>query len=105
PVPAARSAMHAPPPKTAGRPARPSRGSPSVLIPHAKRGDERFLRDADAPVLAHLRLAFFLLIQEFTLATCVAAVAFGGHILAHRADCLARDHLAADRRLDRDLEQ
>src|SRR3546814_16221038 len=34
----------------------------------------------------------------------VAAVAFGGHILAQRGDRFARDHLAADRRLDRDLE-
>src|SRR3546814_9694421 len=32
------------------------------------------------------------------------AVAFGGHILAQRGDRFARYHLAADRRLYRDLE-
>src|SRR3974390_626970 len=71
---------------------------------HLQRGDERLLRDVDLAVLAHALLAFFLLLQKLALAGGVAAVAFGGHVLAECAHGLARDHLAADRRLDRHLE-
>src|SRR5256885_10323209 len=71
---------------------------------HLQRGDERLLRDVDLAELAHALLAFLLLLQELALARHVAAVALGGHVLAERAHGLARDHLAADRRLDRDLE-
>jgi MinD-like ATPase involved in chromosome partitioning or flagellar assembly len=49
-------------------------------------------------------LALFLLFEELALARDVAAVAFGGHVLAHGRDGLAGDDLAADGRLDRDLE-
>src|ERR1700748_2283104 len=71
---------------------------------HLQRGNEGFLRDVDLADLPHLLLAFLLLLQKLALAGDVAAVAFGGDILAQRAHGLARDHLAADRRLDRDLE-
>src|SRR4029079_902280 len=52
-----------------------------------------------------LLLAGLLLVEQLAFARDVAAIALGGHVLAHGADRLACDHLAADRRLDRDLEQ
>src|SRR5207237_9036021 len=66
---------------------------------------ESLLRDAHIAIFAHPRLALLLLLQELAFAGGVAAVAFGGDVLAHRADRLAGDDLAADRRLDGDLEQ
>ena len=66
--------------------------------------DERFLRNLYLAELAHALLALFLLFEELALAGDVAAVAFGGHVLAHGGDGLAGDDLAADGRLDRDLE-
>src|SRR3569832_1414246 len=77
----------------------------SVLVAHAQRGDERLLRDTDRAVLAHALLALFLLVEQLALAAGVAAIAFRGDVLAHRGDGLAGDDLAADRGLDRDLEQ
>src|SRR5260221_13166784 len=71
---------------------------------HLQRGDKRFLRDVDLAELPHLLLAFLLLLQKFAFAGDVAAVAFCGDVLAQRADGFARDHLAADRGLDRNLE-
>src|SRR3546814_16061858 len=62
------------------------------------------LRDVEVAIFAHPLLALFLLFEELLLAGRVAAVAFGGHILAQRGDRFARDHLAADRRRDRDIE-
>src|SRR5262249_29256345 len=52
----------------------------------------------------HALLALFLLLEELALAGNVAAIALGEHVLAKRADRLARDDASADRRLDRDLE-
>ena len=49
--------------------------------------------------------ALFLLFQQFFLAGDVAAVALGQHILAHGLDRLAGDDLAADGRLNGDLEE
>src|SRR5579885_51899 len=72
---------------------------------HLQRGEEGFLRDLDAAEAPHLLLARLLLVEQLALARDVAAVALGGHVLPERADRLARDHLAADRGLDRDLEQ
>src|SRR6187397_3367428 len=72
---------------------------------HLQRGNESFLRDVDLAELPHLLLAFLLLLQKLALARDVAAVALGGDVLAQRADGFARDDLAADRGLDRDLEQ
>src|SRR6201991_5380223 len=71
---------------------------------HLQRGNEGFLRDVDLAELPHLLLAFLLLLQKLAFARDVAAVALCGDVLAQRADGFARDHLAADRRLDRDLE-
>src|SRR6266487_1800217 len=67
--------------------------------------EEGFLRDLHRADLLHPSLPLFLLLEEFPLAGDVAAVALGGHVLAERADGLARDHLGADRRLDDDFEQ
>ena len=50
-------------------------------------------------------LPSFCFSRSLRLRRDVAAVALGGHVLAQRADRLARDDAAADRRLDRDLEQ
>ena len=50
-------------------------------------------------------LPFFCFSSSLRLLRDVAAVALGEHVLAQRADGLARDDAPADRRLDRDLEQ
>src|SRR5467141_824610 len=71
---------------------------------HLQRRDERLLRDVHLAELAHALLAFLLLLEELALARHVAAVALGGHVLAEGAHGLARDDLAADGGLDRDLE-
>ena len=75
------------------------------LLPHPQRRNKRFLRDAHIPIFPHPRLALFLLFQQLFLARYVAAVAFCGHVLAHRGDGFASDDFAADRGLDGDLEQ
>ena len=56
-------------------------------------------------VFPHALLALFLLLQKLALAGRVAAVAFGGNVLAEGRDGFAGDDLAADRGLDRELEQ
>src|SRR3981189_3402872 len=71
---------------------------------HLQRRDKSFLRDVDLAELPHLLLAFLLFLQKFSFTCDVAAVAFRGDVLAQRAHGFARDHLAADRRLDRNLE-
>src|ERR1700722_20472993 len=71
---------------------------------HLQCSNKSLLRGADLAELPHLLLAFLLLLQKFAFARDVAAVAFCGDVLAQRADGLARDDLAADRRLDRNLE-
>src|SRR5436305_11986015 len=83
----------------------PRRGEGLGVVAHAEGGDEGFLGDADAAVFAHAFLALFLLLEELALARRVAAVAFGGDVLAQRGNRFAGDDLAADRGLDRDLEQ
>jgi hypothetical protein len=74
-------------------------------IPHPQRGDEGGLGDVDLAELAHPLFAFFLLFEQLSFARHVAAVAFSEDVLAQRLDRLARDDAAADRRLDRDLEE
>src|SRR5688572_18686565 len=75
------------------------------LIPALQDRHERLLRDVDAADALHALLAFLLLLQQLALARHVAAVALGGDVLADRLDRLARDDLAADRGLQRDLEE
>src|ERR1043165_683498 len=85
--------------------------SPSLLVRydpsriHLQRRQERRLRNLHFTELAHPLLAFFLLLQQLPLPRDIAAVALRRHILRQRADRFARDHPAADRRLDRYLEQ
>src|SRR5579872_3154587 len=79
------------------------RGARSSAI-DLQRCNEGFLRNVDLAELPHLLLAFLLLLQKFPFARDVAAVALGGDVFAERPHGLARDHLAADRRLDRNLE-
>src|SRR5262249_37978332 len=67
--------------------------------------EERLLGDLDLADLLHALLAPGLLRPQFAFTRDVAAVALRGHVLLHRADRLARDDPAADRRLNRDLEQ
>src|ERR1041385_1495041 len=76
----------------------------STLTIHLQRRNKRLLRDVDLAELAHLLLAFLLLLQKLALSRDVAAVALCGDVLAQRAHGFAGDHLAADRGLDRDLE-
>src|SRR6185437_9686593 len=85
--------------------ARAGRPPPAIMRSHVdlERGDERLLRDFDLAELAHALLAFLLLLQKLALARHVAAIAFGGDVLAQRAHGLARDDLAADGGLDRHL--
>src|SRR3954470_22638334 len=71
---------------------------------HLQRRDERLLRDVDFPELAHLFLAFLLLLQKLALSRDIAAVALCGDVLAQRAHGFTSDDLAADRGLDRDHE-
>src|SRR5947207_5439066 len=56
-----------------------------------ERGDKGLLRNFDLAEFAHALFAFLLLLQQFALSRHVAAVAFRGHVLAERADCLADD--------------
>ena len=69
------------------------------LLPHPQRRNKRLLRDAHIAILAHPCLALFLFFQQLFLARDVAAVAFGGDVLAQRGDGFAGDDLAADRGL------
>src|ERR1043165_8475853 len=71
---------------------------------HLQRRNESLLRDVDLAVLAHLLLAFLLLLQKLSLARHVAAVALRRHVPAQRAHGFARADLAADRGLGRPLE-
>jgi hypothetical protein len=63
------------------------------------------LRDLDLAELAHPLFALLLFFQELALAGHIATIAFGEDVLAQRLDRLAGDDPAADRGLNRDLEQ
>jgi hypothetical protein len=62
-----------------------------------KRRNKRLLRDIDLAELAHLLLAFLLLLQKFALSRDVAAVAFCGDVLAQRVDSFAGKYLCGVR--------
>ena len=57
------------------------------------------------PDLLHALLALLLALQQLALAADVAAVALGQHVLALGLHGLAGEDLAADRRLDRHVEE
>src|SRR4051794_17438123 len=73
----------------------------ALILVHFQGGDERLLRNVHLAELAHLLLARLLLVEQLALARDVAAVAFRGHVFAQRRERFARDHLRADRRLNR----
>src|SRR5262245_59155502 len=81
---------------------RPRLSPGSVLEPEGL--DEGLLGDVDPPDGPHALLAFLLLLEQLALAGDVAPVELGRHVLAEGLHRLAGDHLAADRRLDRDVE-
>src|SRR5271168_5632593 len=80
-------------------------GSATIaLLPDLEQGQESLLRNLDAPDLFHPLLAFLLLLEQLSFPRDIAAVTFGGDILAQRLDGFARDNLGADRGLNRDFE-
>src|SRR5690606_4764969 len=72
------------------------------IIPHFERLDERLLGNLHLAELAHLLFPLLLFFKELALARRVAAIAFGGHVLAHRPHRLAGDDAPADGGLDGD---
>src|SRR5687768_4109794 len=72
---------------------------------HLQHGEERFLGDLHGADLLHALLSFLLLLEELPLSRDVTPVAFREHVLAKRLHRRTRDHLVADGRLDRHLEQ
>src|SRR5262249_3838563 len=80
--------------------------SPAVApVAEREHREERLLRHLDAPDLLHALLPLALALQELALARDVAPVALRQHVLPLRLHRLPGDDLAADRRLDRDLEE
>ena len=71
---------------------------------HFEDGEECRLRYLHVSYLAHALLAFLLFLQQFALAGDVAAVTFGGHVLADCLDGLAGDDFRSDGRLHCDVE-
>src|SRR5262245_10670150 len=76
----------------------------SLIITSAEHGQKCFLRDFNFAKLLEALLAFFLLVPQFAFAADVAAVAFGGDVFLVGRNRFAGDDLAADGRLQRDLE-
>src|ERR1700722_20789291 len=66
--------------------------------------EESFLRNVHAAHALHALLAFFLLLEKFSFARNIAAVAFGYYVLADCTNCFARDHVAPDGGLHRNLK-
>src|SRR5690606_36221258 len=78
-------------------------GRSSSAVLDLEHGEERLLRDLDRSHLLHPLLAGLLLLEQLLLARDVAAVALRKDGLAQCLDVLARDDVAADCGLDRDL--
>src|SRR6266481_402201 len=76
----------------------------AALLPDLEQGQESLLRNLDASDLFHPLFAFLLLLEQLSFSRDVAAVTFGGDVLAQRLDGLARDNLGADSGLGRDFE-
>src|SRR5438874_13405510 len=68
-------------------------------------GHEGLLGNLDAPDLLHALLALLLPFEQLALARDFTAVALGDDVLALRLHRLACDDPAADRGLDRNVEQ
>ena len=64
------------------RTSRSNRTKQLVLV-HLESGYEGCLRNFDTAKLAHLLLAFLLLVQQLAFARYIAAIAFRRHVLAH----------------------
>src|SRR5260221_10905424 len=76
----------------------------AALLPDLEQGQESLLRNLDAPDLFHPLLAFLLLLEQLPFSRNIAAITFGGYVLAQRLDGLARDNLGADAGLNRYFE-
>ena len=76
-------------------------GTSFVLIENRQ---ERFLGNRHRADGLHPLLAGFLLLEQFSLSADIAAVAFGGHVLAMGLDGFTGDDLATDGGLQRYLE-
>src|SRR5690606_16688858 len=75
-----------------------------LFLIRLQHGQESLLRDFHGPDLLHALLARLLLLEKLALPCHVASIQLGRHVLAVGFDGAARDHLAADRSLHRDLE-
>ena len=62
------------------------------------------MRNFNRANFLHALFALFLFFEEFALAGDVAAVAFGGDVLAEGADCRAGNDLGTNGGLDGDGE-
>src|ERR1700722_1905965 len=76
----------------------------AALLPDLEQGQESLLRNLDASDLFHPLFAFLLLLEQLSFSRDIAAVTFGGDVLAQRLDGFARDNLGADSGLNRDFE-
>jgi hypothetical protein len=78
----------------AARPPSPRQGeeTTSSIILHLQGLDKRRLGDVHLAELAHALLALFLLVEQLALAGDVAAVAFGGDVLAQGGNRLASEN-------------
>src|ERR1700716_2466648 len=65
---------------------------------------ERFLRYLDRADPLHPSLAFLLLLQQLAFTRDITAIALGQHVLPHRRNRLAGNHLAPDGSLQRHLK-
>src|SRR5215831_13159171 len=83
----------------------PSRRMARALVVEREGSDERLLGHLDAADLLHPLLPLLLAVEKFALAGDVAPVALGDHVLALCLHRLTSDDAAADRGLDRDVEQ
>src|ERR1700736_516677 len=77
----------------------------AALLIELQHRHKSLFRDLDGSHPLHPSLSFLLLFQEFALAGDVTPIALCQDVLAHCGYRLASDHLTADRRLNRNLEQ
>ena len=76
-----------------------------LLVAHLEGRQKGFLRQFHIAHALHALFAFLLFFQQLAFAGDVAAVAFGGHVLAKGRDRFAGDDLLADSRLNSHLEE